>query len=202
LADYQLRKRKAFEDELRKNRSVITNWIKYAKWEESQKELQRYSFLAVIMSSVFMFWLFSGLAQSTKEHWTLTTGILLCGLSILKWRCEISRSTMREIFGTELSPSYPALINFGTSIPTWRKWSAILRVTICIFIALFALLEQILLGCRQVFERWMEWEPDEQAWQTYINFELRYKEIDRARHIYERFVMIHPEVKHWIKYAR
>jgi crooked neck len=48
----------------------------------------------------------------------------------------------------------------------------------------------------------MEWEPDEQAWQTYINFELRYKEIDRARHIYERFVMIHPEVKHWIKYAR
>jgi crooked neck len=28
-------------------------------------------------------------------------------------------------------------------------------------------------GCRQVFERWMEWQPDEQAWQTYINFELR-----------------------------
>lgn len=31
-----------------------------------------------------------------------------------------------------------------------------------------------LAGCRQVFERWMEWQPDEQAWQTYINFELRY----------------------------
>lgn len=57
-------------------------------------------------------------------------------------------------------------------------------------------------GARQVFERWMEWQPDEQAWQTYINFELRYKEIDRARQIYERFVMVHPEVKHWIKYAR
>ena len=28
-------------------------------------------------------------------------------------------------------------------------------------------------GCRQVFERWMEWHPDEQAWQTYVNFELR-----------------------------
>lgn len=28
-------------------------------------------------------------------------------------------------------------------------------------------------GARQVFERWMEWEPSEQAWQTYINFELR-----------------------------
>lgn len=57
-------------------------------------------------------------------------------------------------------------------------------------------------GARAVFERWMEWQPDEQAWQTYINFELRYKEIDRAREIYERFVITHPEVKHWIKYAR
>jgi crooked neck len=57
-------------------------------------------------------------------------------------------------------------------------------------------------GARQVFERWMEWEPEEQPWQAYINFELRYKELDRARSIYERFVIIHPEVKNWIKYAR
>lgn len=40
----------------------------------------------------------------------------------------------------------------------------------------------------------MEWEPDEQAWHTYIKFELRYKELDRARQIYERFVYVHPEV--------
>lgn len=88
-------------------------------------------------------------------------------------------------------------------------------------------------GCRQVFERWMEWEPEEQAWHSYINFELRYKEVDKARTIYERYillgmcvcvdswrgglsrplrrnlflnsailVMVHPEVKNWIKYAR
>lgn len=41
LADYQHRKRRAFEDGIRKNRSVITNWIKYAQWEESQKEVPR-----------------------------------------------------------------------------------------------------------------------------------------------------------------
>ena len=54
----------------------------------------------------------------------------------------------------------------------------------------------------QVFERWMEWEPDEQAWLSYIKMELRYKEIDRARYIYERFIQTHPEVKNWIRYAR
>lgn len=57
-------------------------------------------------------------------------------------------------------------------------------------------------GARQVFERWMEWQPEEQAWFTYINFELRYKEVQRAREIYNQFVMVHPQVKNWIKYAR
>ncbi|PSN43330.1 Protein crooked neck, partial [Blattella germanica] len=41
LADYQHRKRRAFEDSLRKNRTVISNWIKYAQWEESQKAVPR-----------------------------------------------------------------------------------------------------------------------------------------------------------------
>jgi crooked neck len=53
-------------------------------------------------------------------------------------------------------------------------------------------------GARQVFGRWTEWEPDEQAWLTYIKFELRYKEIDRARAVYEKFVSVHPEVRNCI----
>lgn len=57
-------------------------------------------------------------------------------------------------------------------------------------------------GCRAVFERWIEWEPDEQPWLTYIKFELRYKELDRARKIYERFVYVHPDVKNWTRFAR
>ena len=42
----------------------------------------------------------------------------------------------------------------------------------------------------KVFERWMEWEPEEQAWNSYIKMELRYKELERARNIYERFVQV------------
>ena len=48
----------------------------------------------------------------------------------------------------------------------------------------------------------MEWQPEEQAWQSYINFELRYKEVQRTRSIYERFVTIHPKVITWIRFAR
>ncbi|OMO75157.1 RNA-processing protein, HAT helix [Corchorus olitorius] len=58
-------------------------------------------------------------------------------------------------------------------------------------------------GSRQIFERWMDWMPDQQAWSSYINFELRYKELDRARCLYERLVECHPRtVSVWIKYAK
>ena len=47
----------------------------------------------------------------------------------------------------------------------------------------------------------MEWEPEDQAWETYINMELRYQEAEKARAIYERFIIVHPETKIWIRYA-
>jgi crooked neck len=55
---------------------------------------------------------------------------------------------------------------------------------------------------RQLFERWMQWEPDEAAWQAYIKMEKRYGEIGRARAIFERFVQVHPTPVNWLKWAR
>ena len=41
LAEYRLAKRKEFEDVLRRNRTAIGVWVKYAKWEESQQDFPR-----------------------------------------------------------------------------------------------------------------------------------------------------------------
>ncbi|XAR55043.1 hypothetical protein NMG60_11030419 [Bertholletia excelsa] len=57
-------------------------------------------------------------------------------------------------------------------------------------------------GARQIFERWMNWQPDQKGWLSYIKFELRYNEIDRARVIFERLVQCHPKVSAWICYAK
>lgn len=57
-------------------------------------------------------------------------------------------------------------------------------------------------GCREVFERWIDWQPEESVWKSFINFEMRYKEVERAIAIYERFLTIHPEANNWIKYAK
>ncbi|KAK4734638.1 hypothetical protein R3W88_008899 [Solanum pinnatisectum] len=54
-------------------------------------------------------------------------------------------------------------------------------------------------GARGIFERWM---PDQQGWLSYIKFELRYNEIERAREIFHRFVQCHPKVSAWIRFAK
>lgn len=57
-------------------------------------------------------------------------------------------------------------------------------------------------GARQVFERWMQWEPDDKAWQAYIKMEERYEELNRASNIYERWVAVRPEPRVWVKWAK
>ncbi|KAH6580717.1 hypothetical protein BASA61_009452 [Batrachochytrium salamandrivorans] len=41
LDDYRMGKRKSFEDAVRRNRTAVGAWLKYASWEESQDELER-----------------------------------------------------------------------------------------------------------------------------------------------------------------
>lgn len=165
LQEYRLKKRRAFEDNIRKNRGNISNWIKYAKWEEEQREIRR-------ARSVYE-------RALDVDHRNIT---LWLKYAEMEMRCrQVNHS--RNVWDRAVT-ILPRANQF------WYKYTY---------------MEEMLKnipGCRMVFERWMEWEPDEQAWLTYIKFELRYKELDRARQIYERFVYVHPEPKYWIKYAR
>ena len=46
---------------------------------------------------------------------------------------------------------------------------------------------------RTVFERWMRNFPNEQAWLTYIKFEMRCGKEENARKLYERMIEQIPE---------
>uniref|UniRef100_A0A8K9Y1K3 Crooked neck pre-mRNA splicing factor 1 n=1 Tax=Oncorhynchus mykiss TaxID=8022 RepID=A0A8K9Y1K3_ONCMY len=163
LNDYKLKKRKGFEDNIRKNRTVISNWIKYAQWEESLKEVQR--------------------ARSIYER-----ALDVDHRNIALW-LKYAEMEMKN-----------RQVNHARNI--WDRAITILpRVNQ--FWYKYSYMEEMLgniAGCRQVFERWTEWEPEEQAWHSYINFELRYKEVDKARSIYERYILLMGS--NWIKYAR
>ncbi|KAG5185208.1 hypothetical protein JKP88DRAFT_207999 [Tribonema minus] len=55
---------------------------------------------------------------------------------------------------------------------------------------------------RAVFERWMDWEPDDNAWGAYIKFETRNKDTARAREVFKRYVACHPHTRAFLKWAR
>ncbi|NWT98793.1 CRNL1 protein, partial [Urocynchramus pylzowi] len=174
INDYKLRKRKTFEDNIRKNRTVISNWIKYAQWEESLKEIQR-------ARSIYE-------RALDVDYRNVTLWLKYAEMEMKNRQVNHARNIWDRAITT-----LPRVNQF------WYKYTY---------------MEEMLgnvAGSRQVFERWMEWQPEEQAWHSYINFELRYKEVDRARSIYERYilfralaalVLVHPDVKNWIKYAR
>ncbi len=57
-------------------------------------------------------------------------------------------------------------------------------------------------GARTIFERWMGWEPPEQAWLSYIKLELRAGEVARARALYERYVGALPVQTSYLRLAK
>ncbi|KAA8582938.1 hypothetical protein FQN60_015484 [Etheostoma spectabile] len=171
LNDYKLRKRKGFEDNIRKNRTVISNWIKYAQWEESLKEIQR-------ARSIYE-------RALDVDHRNITLWLKYAEMEMKSRQVNHARNIWDRAITI-----LPRVSQF------WYKYTY---------------MEEMLgnvAGCRQVFERWMEWEPDEQAWHSYINFELRYKEnwikygrfeerhgyIAHSRKVYERAVEFFGEV--------
>lgn len=51
LLHYRLRKRKEYEDVLRRARHNVGVWLKYARWEASQMEFERARYVIIICES-------------------------------------------------------------------------------------------------------------------------------------------------------
>ena len=74
----------------------------------------------------------------------------------------------------------------------------------------YALMEEHLKNydnARKIFDRWMEWIPDEKGWMSYIKLEMRSKgskndKIIRSRKIYDKYIKAYKNEKSYIKYAK
>uniref|UniRef100_A0A5B7ADN5 Putative crooked neck-like protein 1 n=1 Tax=Davidia involucrata TaxID=16924 RepID=A0A5B7ADN5_DAVIN len=165
LADYRLRKRKEFEDLIRRVRWNESVWIKYAKWEESQKDFNR-----------------------ARSIWERCLEVHKGSHTLWLKYAEVE---MKNKFINHARNVWDRAVSIFPRVDQlWYKYIH---------------MEEILgnvAGARQIFERWMNWHPDQQGWLSYIKFELRYNEIERARAIFERFVQDHPTVIAWIRYAK
>lgn len=165
LQEYRLQKRTGFENRLRVARHDINYHIKYAKWEESQRDFER--------------------ARSIFER-----------AIDMDYRCE---NLWLKYADMEMRHRF---INHARNV--WdRAVSLLPRVDQFWF--KYAYMEEMLgevQNARVVFQRWMEWQPEEQSWLAFIKFELRYNEVENARAVFENFIKCHPKVTTYIRYAK
>ena len=56
--------------------------------------------------------------------------------------------------------------------------------------------------CRAVFERWMEWMPDDNAWMSYARFEGRGGHWDQAKAIMRRYANAYPSTRSFLRFAK
>jgi len=69
----------------------------------------------------------------------------------------------------------------------------------------YAYMEELLgnyQGARTIYERWMEWEPDDNAWLQYGKFEERCKQLDKAQAVMERYVNCRPSQLSFIRLCK
>ena len=165
LAEHRLRIRKEFEDRLRMNRNNVAVWLRYAKWEDGQKELDR--------------------ARSIYER-----ALDVDYKNVQTW-IRYAESEMRAKFVNRARNVWDRACSLLPRVETfWFKYTY---------------LEEILGnadGARLLFERWMQWEPAEQAWLTYVKFEERMGRVDRARGVLERLVACRPTQTAYLRYAK
>eukprot|EP00250_Pteridium_aquilinum_P016604 c23190_g1_i1 orf=955-3054(-) len=165
LAEYRLRRRKEFEDQIRRVRWNIGVWVKYAQWEESQKDFAR-----------------------ARSIWERALEVEYRNTTL--W-LKYAEMEMKHRFINHARNVWDRAVTLLPRIDQlWYKYIH---------------MEEMLgnhAGARQIFERWMKWEPDHHGWSAYIKFELRYNEVERARRIYDRYVECLPTVKAWVRYAK
>lgn len=165
LNEYRVRKRKQFEDSLRRRRTAMNIWTSYALWEAAQNDFRR-------ARSVFERAL--EVDEKNVEIWKKyldmeeQNGFVNSARNLYdRITCQLPRFDhfwLRYVKFEEL------LSNYG--------------------------------GCRLIYERWMEHQPDDRAWILYAQFEERCNEIERARAVMESYLVVHPKITSFLKFAQ
>ncbi|PPR00333.1 hypothetical protein CVT24_004616 [Panaeolus cyanescens] len=218
LHEYRGRKRKEFEERIRRTRGSIKEWLQYANWEASQNEFAR-------SRSVFERAL--DVDPRSIQLWLSYTEMELKSRNVQHARNLFDRAVTLLPRVDQLWYKYVYLEELLQNVPgarqvfeRWMQWEPDDKA----WQAYIKLEEryQELDRASAIYERWIairpeprawvkwgkfeedrgRWEPDDKAWQAYIKLEERYQELDRASAIYERWIAIRPEPRAWVKWGK
>ncbi|KAK1402967.1 crooked neck-like protein 1 [Heracleum sosnowskyi] len=185
LSDYRLRKRKGFEDLIRRQNNNVSIYVKYANWEAQQNDVPRARFvweraLSVDYWNHNMWFKYAEFEMTNKcvnrarNVWDRAT-FLLPRVDHLWYKYIL----MEEMLG-----------NVGEARRVFERWMSMEPdENAWVLYVKFELRYKEVARARAVFERFVECRPRSvTAWIRFAKFEMKNGEIGRARECYERAV--------------
>ncbi|KAF8101374.1 hypothetical protein N665_0206s0050 [Sinapis alba] len=182
LSDYRLRTRKEFEDKIRRARWNVQVWVKYAKWEESQKDYARARSVweraiegdytnHTVWIKYAEFEMKNKFVNSARNVWDRAV-TLLPRVDQLWYKY----AHMEKMLG-----------NFAGArhvFERWMKWSPDQEGWLC-YINLELKFNEFE-RARSIYERFVLCHPTVSAYIRYAKFEMKCGQVELARKVYER----------------
>lgn len=184
LQAYRLRNRKMFEDNIRKNRGQMTNWIKYAGWEESQKEIQRarsvYERALDVDHRNITVWLKYAEMEMRCRQINHARNIWDRAITVLPRANQFwyKYTYMEEMLGN-IAGCRQVFERWMEWQPDEQAWHSYIN---------FELRYKELDRARMIYERFVITHPEVKNWIKYAKFEEKNSYINSARTIYERAI--------------
>ncbi|CAH1261589.1 CRNKL1 [Branchiostoma lanceolatum] len=202
LKEYQLRKRKEFEDNIRKNRGLIGNWLKYAQWEESQKELDRarsvYERAIDVEHRNITLWLKYSEMEMKNRQVNHARNVFDRAITILP---RANQLWLKYVYMEEM------LVNIAGCrqvFERWMEWEP--EEQYWHQYVNFELRFKEIDRARTIYERFVMVHPTVQNWIKYARFEERHTFTASARKVFERAVEFfgedHMDEKLYVAFAK
>jgi len=189
LRIYKMRKRKEFEDAIRRNRHSIGTWIKYASWEAKQKEFDRarniFERVMDVDYRIHTIWLkyaememSNGFVNRARNVWDRAVGYLP----------RVDQLWYKYAFMEEKLRQYE---NSRKIFERWMSWHPPKKAWLTyvnLEMRMAGRREHKLKRAREIFERFLQSHDTLDAYMTYAKWEQKQGQVTQARQIYQRAV--------------
>ncbi|ORX46855.1 pre-mRNA-splicing factor clf1 [Piromyces finnis] len=182
LDDYRLKKRKTFEDVIRRNKGAINKWLQYASWEESQNEMERarsvYERALDIEHRNTSLWTKYAEMEIRHKNINHARNIYDRAVAILPRIDQFwyKYTYMEEMLGN-VAGARQVFERWMDWEPTEDAWLAYIK-----FEKRYHENDRV----RSIYERFISLNQHSKNWIKYSKFEEQNHEIERARAIYEQ----------------
>ncbi|KAL5200141.1 hypothetical protein ABZP36_021344 [Zizania latifolia] len=182
LSEYRLRRRKEFEDVIRRVRWNVNAWVKYAKWEEQQQDFTRarsvYERALDVAHRDHTLWLKYAEFEMRNRFINHARNVWDRAVSLLP---RVDQLWYKYIHMEELLGAVANARQVFERWMAWRPdtagWNSYIK---------FELRYGEVERARAIYERFVAEHPWPDTFIRYAKFEMKRGEVERARRVYER----------------